>query len=90
MKEEHSPKMSIEDLVILGEELSHMKKVWWVFPHWVMWTASVVAGGSLFYFDTFLGRVLALLASAFFAAQVAYRMGVYYGFARGFQEGRRQ
>lgn len=47
----------------------------------------LVAGYSLFYFESVFARLFCLLAMIYCATQVAYRLGVYYGFVRGFQEG---
>ncbi|MEO8142860.1 MAG: hypothetical protein ABI654_01485 [Betaproteobacteria bacterium] len=74
----------------LGSELANIKKVWWVFPDWVMVVAAIAATGSLFYFDSLSARIFSALASIYCATQVAYRLGVYYGFARGYQEGQEQ
>lgn len=71
----------------LDENLSHIKKVWWVFPDWAMVVGCFVAGYSLFYFESVFARLFWLLAMIYCATQVAYRLGVYYGFALGFQEG---
>ena len=71
----------------LGEELAHIKKVWWVFPDWAMVVGFLVAIGSLFYFESVAARLFCVLASIYCATQVAYRLGVYFGFARGFQQG---
>ena len=72
----------------LSEELTHIKKVWWVLPDWAMVAGTLIGAGSFFYFTSFAGRLGSMVASIYFAAQVAYRLGVYYGFARGFQQGR--
>jgi hypothetical protein len=44
----------------------------------------------LFYYDSVLARILSALALIYCATQLAYRAGVYYGFARGYQEGHEQ
>ena len=74
----------------LSEELTHIKKVWWVLPDWAMVVGTLISAGLFFYFATFAGRLGSVVASLYFATQVAYRLGVYYGFARGFQQGREQ
>jgi hypothetical protein len=53
-----------------------------------MVVGSLIAASSFFYFSTFSGRLCSMIASIYFATQVAYRLGVYYGFARGFRQGR--
>jgi len=80
-------RLSEEQRAKLNENLSHIRKAWWVFPDWVMAIGFLVAGFSMFYFESVFARLICLLAMIFCATQVAYRMGVYYGFVRGFQEG---
>jgi hypothetical protein len=79
-----------EQRTSLGAELANIKKVWWFCPDWVMVIESIAAIGTLFYFDGLTARVAPALAAIYCATQVAYRLGVYYGFARGYQEGREQ
>jgi hypothetical protein len=74
----------------LGAELTNIKKVWWFFPDWVMVAGFIAAFGSFFYFDGLTARIVSALAAIYCATQVAYRLGVYYGFARGYQEGQEQ
>jgi hypothetical protein len=74
----------------LDTELSNIRKVWWLFPDWAMFTGFLVTLGLLFYFESFLARILFVLASIYCATQIAYRLGVYYGFTRGYQEGQEQ
>ena len=69
------------------EELANIKEVWWVFPDWAMVLGFLVAVGSLFYFESLSARLFCALALIYCATQVAYRLGVYYGFGRGFQQG---
>ena len=83
-------RLNEEQRTRLGAELANIKKVWWVFPDWVLMVGFIVAIGSLFYFDSLSARILSALASIYCATQVAYRLGVYYGFARGYQEGQEQ
>lgn len=80
-------RLSGEQRMELAESLSHIKKVWWVFPDWFMAIGFLAAVGSLFYFDGAMARLLAVLLMIYCAAQVAYRWGVYYGFVRGFEDG---
>lgn len=65
-----------KDRATLSDELTHIKKVWWVFSDWVIALGFVVAVGSLFYFLSFAVRVVGTLASIYCATQVAYRLGV--------------
>lgn len=74
----------------LAEHLSHIQKSWWVFPEWVMAIGTLVSGYLIFHVDGVFARLSWLLAMIFCATQVAYRMGIYYGFAEGFQEGREE
>jgi hypothetical protein len=71
----------------LNENISHIKRIWWAFPDWVLAIGFLVAGFSLLYFQSFIARIFCLLAMLYCATQVAYRLGVYFGFAEGFQEG---
>ena len=75
------------DRANLGDELTNIKKNWWVFPDWLMLLGLVVALCSLFFFVTFSAGLVGMLASIYCATQVAYRRGVYFGFARGFEQG---
>lgn len=79
--------LSQEQIGKLDENLSHIKKVWWAFPDWTMAIGFLVASCSLFYFKSDFAHIFSLFALIYCAAQVAYRQGVYYGFARGFQDG---
>lgn len=83
-------RLNDEQRASLGAELSNIKKVWWFFPDWVMVIGSIAAIGSLFYFDGITARVVSVLVAIYGATQVAYRLGVYSGFARGYQEGHEQ
>jgi hypothetical protein len=74
----------------LSAELANIKKVWWFFSDWVMVVGAMAAFGSLFYFDGLTARIFCALVAIYCATQVAYRLGVYYGFARGYQEGQEQ
>ena len=47
----------------------------------------LVACGSLFYFRSGTAHLFSVIALIYCATQVAYRQGVYSGFARGFREG---
>ena len=71
----------------LSAELINVKKNWWVFPDWLMVLGLVVAVCSLFFFVPFAAGLVSMLASIYCATQVAYRRGVYFGFARGFEQG---
>jgi len=71
----------------LSAELTNIKKNWWVFPDWLMVLGLVVAVCSLLFFMTFSAGLVCMLASIYCATQVAYRRGVYFGFARGFEQG---
>jgi len=83
-------RLNEEQRARLGAELANIKKVWWVFPDWLMVAVFLVAVGSFFYFESFSARIFIALVSMYCATQVAYRLGVYYGFARGYQEGQEQ
>jgi hypothetical protein len=83
-------RLNEEQRAKLGAELANIKKVWWFFPDWVMAIGSIAAFGSLFYFDGLTARIVFALAAIYCATQVAYRLGVHYGFARGYQEGQEQ
>ena len=83
-------RLNEEQRARLGVELANIKKVWWFFPDWVLVVGSVAAFGSLFHFDSLPVRIVSALAAIFCTTQVAYRLGVYYGFARGYQEGQEQ
>jgi hypothetical protein len=83
-------RLNEEQRTRLSAELANIKKIWWVFPDWLMVVGFLVAAGSFFYFDGLPARILSALASIYCATQVAYRLGVYYGFARGYQEGQEQ
>jgi len=76
-----------KDRANLRDELTNIKKNWWVFPDWLMALGLVVALCSLFFFVPFSAGLVGMLASIYFATQVAYRRGVYFGFARGFEQG---
>jgi len=76
-----------KDHAALNDELINIKKVWWVFPDWSMVVGLVVSVCASLYFVSFAGRLVGVLASVYCATQVAYRLGVYYGFTRGFREG---
>ena len=76
-----------KDLAQLRDELINIKKNWWVFPDWLMVLGLVVALCSLFFFVPFAAGLVGMLASIYCATQVAYRRGVYFGFARGFEQG---
>jgi len=83
-------RLNEEQRVRLGTELTNIRKVWWLFPDWVMVVGSIAASSSLFYFDGVAARIASALAAIYCTTQVAYRLGVYYGFARGYQEGQEQ
>jgi len=51
---------------------------------------SIAAIGSSFYLDGLTSRVASALAAIHCATHGAYRLGVYYGFARDYQEGPEQ
>lgn len=69
----------------LNENLTHIQKTWWVFPGWVMVLGCMIASYLLFQFETVFVRIFWLIAAVYCATQVAYRQGVYFGFAEGFQ-----
>ncbi|MDP1545347.1 MAG: hypothetical protein Q8L87_04935 [Anaerolineales bacterium] len=83
-------RLSEEQRTRLGAELANIKKVWWFLPDWVMVIGSIAAISSLFYFDSLTARVVSAFAAICCATQVTYRLGVYFGFARGYQEGQEQ
>ena len=83
-------RLNEEQHTSLSAELANIKKVWWIFPDWIMVVGSIAAFGSLFYFDSYLARIVSALAAIYCASQVAYRLGVDYGFAHGYQEGQEQ
>ena len=78
-----------KDRAALVDELANIKNNWWALPDWVMAVAFVVALCSLFFFVGFVARLVGTLASIYFycATQAAYRLGAYFGFARGFEQG---
>ena len=76
-----------KDRATLSDELTNIKKNWWVFPDWLMVLGLVVALCSLFFFAPLAAGLVAMLVSIYCATQVAYRRGVYFGFARGFEQG---
>ena len=80
-------RLNEEQRARLGAELTNIRKVWWVFPDWLMVAGFFVSVGSFVYFESFSARILSSLVSTYCATQVAYRLGVYYGFARGYQDG---
>lgn len=71
----------------LNKNLAHIKKVWWVFPDWLMSLGFFVAGAFLFFLQSVPARLVCLLALIYFATQFTYRMGIYFGFTEGFREG---
>ena len=71
----------------LRAELDNIKKVWWVFPDWLMGVAFLVALAALFYLSSPITRIVCGVVSLYCAVQFSYRLGVYYGFMRGYQEG---
>jgi len=73
---------------VMQENLIHIKKTWWFLPDWVMALGCVITGIFLFVTDSDFVRLIWLLATVYFAGQVHYRYGVYYGFAEGFQVAR--
>ncbi len=83
-------RLNEEQRARLGAELTNIKKVWWVFPDWFMVVGFVAAVASFFYFESLSARIFSALVSIYCATQFAYRLGVYYGFARGYQEGQEQ
>jgi len=83
-------RLNEEQRARLGAELANIRKVWWVFPDWVMVVGLGVTVGSFFYFESLSARIFSALALIYCATQIAYRRGVYYGFARGYQEGQEQ
>ena len=74
-------RLNEEQRARLGAELTNIKKVWWAFPDWVMLVGFLVAVGSFLYFESLSARIFSALISVYCATQVAYRLGVYYGFA---------
>ena len=77
----------VKERLQLSAELTNIKKNWWLFPDWLMALGLVVALCLLFFFVPFAADLLGMLASIYFATQIAYRRGVYFGFARGFEQG---
>jgi hypothetical protein len=71
----------------LAESIKAISKAWFVFPNWVMWGGFLLAGAAALYVESSAGRVVLALTAIFCVGQGAYRLGVYYGFMRGFQEG---
>jgi hypothetical protein len=83
-------RLNEEQRTNLGAELANITKVWWIFPTWAMAVGFLAAVGSFLYFDGLWGRVLSALVTIYCAMQVAYRLGVGYGFTCGYQEGHEQ
>lgn len=72
----------------LAGELSNITACWWSFPTWIMWAGAIVGLSCLFYFEGVWARIFSAVVATYCATQVAYRAGVYHGFARGYQAGR--
>jgi hypothetical protein len=83
-------RLSEEQRTRLGAELANIRKVWWVFPDWLMVVGFLGAVGSFLYFEGLSARIFSALVSIYCVTQVAYRLGVYNGFARGYREGHEQ
>ena len=71
----------------LNAELLNIRKVWWFLPDWTMAVGFLAACGLFFYVPGYGARLACIAAMLYCAWQLAYRMGVYYGFMRGYQEG---
>ncbi len=72
---------------VLNEHLAHINKVWWFFPDWFMGVGFVVAGFFLFFFQNFPARIFCLVALIYCVTQVAWRLGVYFGYSEGYRGG---
>ncbi|MGD0281992.1 MAG: hypothetical protein ABSB95_06485 [Dissulfurispiraceae bacterium] len=72
----------------LKKHLSFIKKVWWFLPDYFLVAGVLLAGLCLVYFPHWsVVSGIGIATITYCLWQLAYRSGVYYGYARGYDEG---
>ena len=71
----------------LRDDLTYIRKSWWLFPNWC-WVVGVLAGGGVaLYFHQLYALLGSLIVMCYCVGQLAYRTGFQYGYIEGFESG---
>ena len=80
-------RVTAEQFKLLDESISKLRDAWWFFSDRTMVIGFLVSGCSLLYFASDIARLFCIVGMIYFATQVSYRRGVWYGFIQGFEYG---
>jgi hypothetical protein len=80
-------RLTTEQFEELNEGISILRDAWWFFSDRTMVIGFLISGCSLLYFASDIARLFCIVGMIYFATQVSYRYGVWYGYTRGFEYG---
>ena len=80
-------RVSGEEFKQLYASIPVLREAWWFFSDRTMLIGFLVSGCSLLYFTSDIARLFCIVGMIYFATQVSYRRGVWYGYIQGFTYG---